>query len=134
MGLSRRTQATISRANSSVGARSTTQVEVLPPFGQGAKAGASGIAAADVPAIKRSYQLLEGLSLVSTRVLQVFAFAFVLFCTAVSFVASILFAVVFWFSFRELLRSFERYFSEVSLVVVLNIMVLMQEGTLCVIF
>lgn len=68
MGLSRRSKATITRANSNVrgGAGSSRQIAevLLPPFAQGVKVGASGIGAMDVPAMKICYQLLEGLSLV----------------------------------------------------------------------
>ena len=42
------------------------KLEPLPPFGQGSKVGASGISAADVPAMKRSFDLLKGLSMVSS--------------------------------------------------------------------
>lgn len=59
MGLSKRSTTKISHQNNlSV----LPTLELLPPFGAGSKAGASGIWAADVPAMKRSFQLLEGLS------------------------------------------------------------------------
>lgn len=61
MGLTKRTKAVLSHRHNLT---ASTKLELLPPFGQGAKAGASGIWAADVPAIKRSFQLLEGLSMV----------------------------------------------------------------------
>ena len=40
------------------------KLELVSPFSQGSKAGASGIWAADVPAIRRSFELIEGLSMV----------------------------------------------------------------------
>lgn len=59
MGLGRRSRAYISHVtNNSASGRA----ELQAPFAQGSKAGASGISAADVPAIKRSFELLEGLS------------------------------------------------------------------------
>ncbi|CAM9458256.1 unnamed protein product, partial [Ectocarpus sp. 12 AP-2014] len=39
------------------------KLEALPPFGPGSKSAASGIWASDVPAMQRSFQLLDGLSL-----------------------------------------------------------------------
>lgn len=64
MGLSKRSTTVVSHlSNLSM----LPKLEVLPPFGAGSKAGASGIWAADVPAIKRSFQLLEGLSMVRER-------------------------------------------------------------------
>lgn len=43
------------------------KLEALPPFGPGSKSAASGIWASDVPAMQRSFQLLDGLSLVRDR-------------------------------------------------------------------
>ncbi|CAM9426216.1 unnamed protein product, partial [Scytosiphon promiscuus] len=64
MGLSKRATAVVSHlSNLSM----LPRLEMLPPFGPGSKAGASGIWAADVPAMKRSYELLEGLSLARAK-------------------------------------------------------------------
>lgn len=62
MGLSKRSTTVVNHLSN---LSQLPKLEMLPPFGAGSKAGASGIWAADVPAIKRSFQLLEGLSLVS---------------------------------------------------------------------
>lgn len=62
MGLSKRSSTVVNHLSN---LSQLPRLEMLPPFGAGSKAGASGIWAADVPAIKRSFQLLEGLSLVS---------------------------------------------------------------------
>ena len=43
------------------------KLDLVNPFGQGSKAGACGIWAADVPAIRRSFELIEGLSMVRRR-------------------------------------------------------------------
>eukprot|EP00752_Nemacystus_decipiens_P017641 g15812.t1 len=60
MGLSKRSTTVVKHLDN---LSQLPRLEVIPPFGAGSKAGASGIWAADVPAIKRSHQLLEGLSL-----------------------------------------------------------------------
>eukprot|EP00903_Cladosiphon_okamuranus_P015566 g14371.t1 len=64
MGLSKRSTTKVSHlSNLSM----LPKLEMLPPFGAGNKVGASGIWAADVPAMKRSFELLEGLSMARTK-------------------------------------------------------------------